>query len=156
VYFGSPWKNYPAWQAAPRIARELGCDRAFALELDYASCGSPAAPRVAKALPVFGPRVRRVLAGASCESRLADYANGRARSMFNFGGGAVAALPPGRAAIESGDRRISHARLATPGSPRPPPGGPPRPARRARDPATGWRRLPATAPSRSRRSSPAR
>lgn len=93
VYFGSTWKNYPVWQAAPRIAHELGCDRAFALELDYTSCGSPVALRVAKALAVSDPRVRRVLlVGASCESRLVDYANKRARFMFSFGDGAVAAL----------------------------------------------------------------
>ena len=93
VYFGSTWKNYPVWQAAPRIAHELGCDRAFALELDYTSCGSPVALRVAKALAVSDPRVRRVLlVGASCESRLVDYANERARFMFSFGDGAVAAL----------------------------------------------------------------
>jgi 3-oxoacyl-[acyl-carrier-protein] synthase-3 len=93
VYFGSTWKNYPVWQAAPRIAHEVGCDRAFALELDYTSCGSPVALRVAKALAVSDPRVRRVLlVGASCESRLVDYANERARFMFNFGDGAVAAL----------------------------------------------------------------
>ncbi len=93
VYFGSTWKNYAVWQASPRIAHELGCHRAFALELDYTSCGSPVALRVAKALAVSDPRVRRVLlVGASCESRLVDYANERARFMFNFGDGAVAAL----------------------------------------------------------------
>jgi 3-oxoacyl-[acyl-carrier-protein] synthase-3 len=93
VYFGSTWKDYAVWQAAPRITHELGCDRAFALELDYTSCGSPVALRVAKALITSDPRVRRVLlVGASCESRLVDYANERARFMFNFGDGAVAAL----------------------------------------------------------------
>lgn len=93
VYFGSTWKNYPVWQAAPRIAHELGCHRAFALELDYISCGSPVALRVAKALIISDPRVRTVLlVGASCESRLIDYGNKRARFMFDFGDGAVAAL----------------------------------------------------------------
>jgi 3-oxoacyl-[acyl-carrier-protein] synthase III len=93
VYFGSTWKDYPVWQAAPRITHELGCDRAFALELDYTSCGAPVALRVAKALITSDPRVRRVLlVGASCESRLIDFANERARFMFNFGDGAVAAL----------------------------------------------------------------
>lgn len=93
VYLGSTWKDYAVWQAAPRITHELGCDRAFALELDYTSCGSPVALRVAKALITSDPRVRRVLlVGASCESRLIDYANERARFMFNFGDGAVAAL----------------------------------------------------------------
>ena len=93
VYFGSTWKDYPVWQAAPRITHELGCDRAFALELDYTSCGSPVALRVAKALLVSEPEVRTVLlVGASCESRLVDYANERCRFMFDFGDGAVAAL----------------------------------------------------------------
>ncbi|HSZ42240.1 MAG TPA: 3-oxoacyl-ACP synthase [Trebonia sp.] len=93
VYFGSTWKNYPVWQAAPRIAHELGCDRAFALELDYTSCGSPVALRVAKALITSDPRIRTLLlVGASCESRLVDYGNQRARFMFSFGDGAVAAL----------------------------------------------------------------
>ena len=93
LYFGSSWKDYPVWQAAPKIAHELGCDRAFALELDYTSCGSPVALRVAKALAVSDPRVRTVLlVGASCESRLIDYSNQRTRFMFNFGDGAVAAL----------------------------------------------------------------
>jgi 3-oxoacyl-[acyl-carrier-protein] synthase III len=93
VYFGSTWKNYPVWQAAPRIAYQLGCTRAFALELDYVSCGSPVALRVARSLLVSEPRVRTVLlAGACCESRLLDYANPRARFTFNFGDGAVAGL----------------------------------------------------------------
>ncbi|HLI41472.1 MAG TPA: 3-oxoacyl-ACP synthase [Streptosporangiaceae bacterium] len=93
VYFGSTWKNYPVWQAAPRLAHELGCRRAFALELDYTSCGSPVALRVARALLASDPRVRTVLlAGASVESRLLDYANQRARFAFNFGDGGVAAL----------------------------------------------------------------
>jgi 3-oxoacyl-[acyl-carrier-protein] synthase III len=106
VYFGSTWKNYPVWQAAPRIAHELGCDQAFALELDYTSCGSPVALRVAKALIVSDPRVRRVLlVGASCESRLVDYGNERTRFMFSFGDGAVAALlvrdHPGNQVLET-------------------------------------------------------
>jgi 3-oxoacyl-[acyl-carrier-protein] synthase III len=93
VYFGSTWKNFPVWQAAPRIAYELGCSRAFALELDYTSCGSPVALRVAKSLVVSDPHVRSVLlVGASCESRLLDYSNHRSRFMFNFGDGGVAAL----------------------------------------------------------------
>lgn len=93
VYFGSTWKDYPVWQAAPRITHELGCERAFALELDYTSCGSPVALRVAKALLVSEPEIRTLLlVGASCESRLVDYANERCRFMFDFGDGAVAVL----------------------------------------------------------------
>jgi 3-oxoacyl-[acyl-carrier-protein] synthase III len=93
VYFGSTWKDYPVWQAAPRIAYELGCVNAFALELDYTSCGSPVALRVARALMLSDPRIRTLLlVGASCESRLLDYRNERTRFMFGFGDGAVAAL----------------------------------------------------------------
>jgi 3-oxoacyl-[acyl-carrier-protein] synthase III len=93
VYFGSTWKNYQVWQAAPRIAHELGAANAFALELDYTSCGSPVALRVARALMLSDPRIRTLLlAGASCESRLIDYRNQRARFMIGFGDGAVAAL----------------------------------------------------------------
>jgi 3-oxoacyl-[acyl-carrier-protein] synthase III len=93
VYFGSTWKDYAVWQAAPRIAYELGCANAFALELDYTSCGAPVALRVARALMLSDPRIRTLLlVGASCESRLLDYGNERSRFMFGFGDGAVAAL----------------------------------------------------------------
>lgn len=128
VYFGSTWKNYPVWQAAPRISYELGCHRAFALELDYTSCGAPVALRVAKALVVSDPRVRRVLlVGASCESRLVNYANERARFMFNFGDGAVAALlvggHPANQVLETSmitDGSLSmHVRVPAGGSARP-------------------------------------
>jgi len=93
AYFGSSWKEYPVWQAAPWIAHRLGCSRAFALELDYVSCGAPVVLRICKALLVAEPELRTVLAvAASRESHLLDYANERARFMFTFGDGAVAAL----------------------------------------------------------------
>ena len=93
VYFGSTWKDYAVWQAAPRITHLLGCVKAFALELDYTSCGSPVALRVARALMLSDPRLRTLLlVGASCESRLLDYGNQRTRFMFSFGDGGVAAL----------------------------------------------------------------
>jgi 3-oxoacyl-[acyl-carrier-protein] synthase-3 len=34
VYFGSTWKDYPVWQAAPWIAHRLGCENAYAIEYD--------------------------------------------------------------------------------------------------------------------------
>jgi 3-oxoacyl-[acyl-carrier-protein] synthase-3 len=99
VYFGSTWKDYPVWQAAPWIAHRLGCVNAFALELDYVSCGAPVALRVCRDLIVAEPELSRVLAvAASRESWLLDYRNERSRFMFNFGDGAVAAL------IEEGAR----------------------------------------------------
>lgn len=98
VYFGSSWKDYAVWQAAPWIAHRLGCRNAFALELDYVSCGGPVALRVCRDLIRAEPEVTTVLAvGASRESHLLDYGNERARFMFNFGDGAVAALLSGDA-----------------------------------------------------------
>jgi 3-oxoacyl-[acyl-carrier-protein] synthase-3 len=93
VYYGSTWKDYPVWQAAPWIAHRLGCDRAFALELDYVSCGTPVALRAARNYMLAEPELGHVLVVAACrESYLLDYENERARFMFNFGDGAVAGL----------------------------------------------------------------
>ncbi|NND02922.1 MAG: 3-oxoacyl-ACP synthase [Acidimicrobiia bacterium] len=93
VYFGSTWKDYPVWQAAPNIAHRIGANRAFALELDYVSCGSPVALRVGRDLLRAEPELQRVLlVAAGRESYLLDYDNPRSRFMFNFGDGAVAAL----------------------------------------------------------------
>jgi 3-oxoacyl-[acyl-carrier-protein] synthase-3 len=93
VYFGSSHKDFAVWQAAPHIAHRLGASNAFALELDYVSCGAPVAVRVVRDLLRAEPELTRVLAvAASRESYLLDYANERARFMFNFGDGAVAAL----------------------------------------------------------------
>jgi 3-oxoacyl-[acyl-carrier-protein] synthase III len=93
VYFGSTWKEWPVWQAAPWIAHRLGCSSAWALELDYVSCGAPVALRVCRDLLVAEPDLRTILAVGACrESYLLDYSNERSRFMFNFGDGAVAAL----------------------------------------------------------------
>ncbi len=93
VYFGSTWKDHPVWQAAPRIAHDLGCTSAFALELDYVSCGSPVAMRVCRDMLQAEEEVRTLLAVAACrESHLVDYDNPRARFTYNFADGAVAAL----------------------------------------------------------------
>jgi 3-oxoacyl-[acyl-carrier-protein] synthase-3 len=93
VYFGSTWKDYAVWQAAPKIAHELGCAEAFALELDYVSCGAPVALRVCRDMLLAEPELHTVLAvAATRESHLLDYDNQRARFMFTFGDGAVATL----------------------------------------------------------------
>jgi 3-oxoacyl-[acyl-carrier-protein] synthase III len=93
VYFGSSWKEWPVWQAAPWIAHRLGCANAWALELDYVSCGAPIALRVCRDLLAAEPDLRSVLAVGACrESYLLDYANERSRFMFNFGDGAAAAI----------------------------------------------------------------
>ncbi len=93
VYFGSTWKDHPVWHASPRIAHLLGCSRAFALELDYVSCGTPVALRVVRDLLGAEQELRTALVvAASRESSLIDYANPRARFMYPFGDGAVAGL----------------------------------------------------------------
>jgi 3-oxoacyl-[acyl-carrier-protein] synthase III len=93
VYYGSTWKDYPVWQAAPWIAHRLGCDNAYAIEYDNVSMGTPVALRLARALLVAEPELGNALLVAACrESYLLDYANGRSRFMFNFGDGAVAGL----------------------------------------------------------------
>lgn len=93
VYFGSTWKDHSVWQVAPQVAHELGCHQAFALELDYVSCGSPVALRVCRDLLQAEDDVETVLAVAACrESHLVDFDNPRARFTYNFADGATAAL----------------------------------------------------------------
>lgn len=93
VYYGSSWKDYTLWHAAPRITERLGCRNAFALELDYVSCGTPVALRMCRDLMLAEPGLRTVLAVAACrESHLLDYTNERSRFAFNFGDGAAGAL----------------------------------------------------------------
>jgi 3-oxoacyl-[acyl-carrier-protein] synthase-3 len=93
LYYGSMWKDYAVWQAAPWIAHRLGCDRAYAVEYDNVSMGTPVALRTARALLVAEPEWQTALiVAASRESYLLDYGNERSRFMFNFGDGAVAGL----------------------------------------------------------------
>ncbi len=93
MYYGSMWKDYAVWQAAPHIAARLGCDRAYAVEYDNVSCGTPVALRMARDMLVAEDELRTVLLVAACrESYLLDYGNARSRFMFNFGDGAAAAL----------------------------------------------------------------
>jgi 3-oxoacyl-[acyl-carrier-protein] synthase III len=93
VYFGSMWRDYAVWQAAPWIAHRLGCENALALEYANVSCGAPMALRLCRNYLREDDGIRTILAvGASRESYLLDYDNERARFMFNFGDGAVAAL----------------------------------------------------------------
>jgi 3-oxoacyl-[acyl-carrier-protein] synthase III len=93
MYFGSMWKDYAVWQAAPWIAHRLGCANAYAVEYDNVSCGTPAALRMAKDMLVAEPELRTLLLVGACrESYLLDYTNARSRFMFNFGDGAMAAL----------------------------------------------------------------
>jgi 3-oxoacyl-[acyl-carrier-protein] synthase III len=100
MYYGSMWKDYSVWQAAPWIAHRLGAHRAYAVEYDNVSCGTPVALRVARDMLLAEDELRTVLVVAACrESYLLDYANERSRFMFNFGDGAVAGL-----LVKNGDR----------------------------------------------------
>ena len=93
MYFGSMWKDYAVWQAAPWIAHRVGATTAYAVEYDNVSCGTPVALRMAKDMLVAEPELRNVLLVGACrESYLLDYGNARSRFMFNFGDGAAAAL----------------------------------------------------------------
>jgi 3-oxoacyl-[acyl-carrier-protein] synthase-3 len=81
------------WQAAPWIAHRIGASRAYAVEYDNVSCGTPVALRVARDMLVAEDELRTMLIVAACrESYLLDYGNVRSRFMFNFGDGAVAGL----------------------------------------------------------------
>jgi 3-oxoacyl-[acyl-carrier-protein] synthase III len=93
VYCGSTWKDYAVWHVAPHIAHRLGATRAFALELDYVSCGTPVALRIIRDMLLAEPGLRTVLLVTACrESHLLDYENGRGRLLLSFGDGAAAAL----------------------------------------------------------------
>jgi 3-oxoacyl-[acyl-carrier-protein] synthase III len=100
MYFGSMWKDYAVWQAAPWIAHRLGAANAYAVEYDNVSCGTPVALRMARDMLVAEPELQNVLLVGACrESYLLDYQNERSRFMFNFGDGAAAAL-----LVKGGDR----------------------------------------------------
>ena len=93
MYFGSMWKDYAVWQAAPWIAHRIGAFGAYAVEYDNVSCGTPVALRMASDMLVAERDLQNVLLVGACrESHLLDYANERSRFMFNFGDGAAAAL----------------------------------------------------------------
>jgi 3-oxoacyl-[acyl-carrier-protein] synthase-3 len=93
MYYGSMWKDYAVWQAAPWIAHRIGATRAYCVEYDNVSCGTPVALRVARDMLRAEDELQRILLVAACrESHLLDYANERSRFMFNFGDGAVAGI----------------------------------------------------------------
>lgn len=92
VYFGSHWKDYAVWQAAPKIQYALGIE-GFAFELINVSAGAPVALKVVADMLTADDNLTSVLmVAASKEAHLLDYTNERSRFMFNFGDGAVAAL----------------------------------------------------------------
>jgi 3-oxoacyl-[acyl-carrier-protein] synthase-3 len=98
LYYGSMYRDYPIWQAAPHIAHRLGATNAFAVEYANVSHGTSIALRLARDLLRAELELRNVLIVAACrESYLLDYTNERSRFMFSFGDGAVAGLLRGDA-----------------------------------------------------------
>lgn len=98
LYYGSMYKDYPVWQAAPHIAHRIGATNAFAIEYDNVSHGTSIATRIARDLLRAEDELKNILIVAACrESYLLDYTNERSRFMFNFGDGAVAGLVCGDA-----------------------------------------------------------
>jgi 3-oxoacyl-[acyl-carrier-protein] synthase-3 len=96
MYYGSMWRDYPVWQAAPHIAHRIGATKAFAVEYGNVSHGTSIALRVARDLLRAEDELKTILMVAACrESYLLDYTNERSRFMFNFGDGAVAGLVVG-------------------------------------------------------------
>ena len=93
MYFGSTWKDYAVWQASPWIAHRIGATRAYAVEYDNVSCGTPVALRLGRDMLLAEEELRTVLVVAACrESYLLDYTNPGSRFLFTFGAGAVAGL----------------------------------------------------------------
>ena len=92
VYFGSHWKDYAVWQAAPKIQHALGID-GYSLEMINVSAGAPVAIKVVRDMLAADENLRSVLLVGACkESGLIDYRNERSRFMFTFGDGAAAAI----------------------------------------------------------------
>ena len=113
MYYGSMWRDYSVWQAAPHIAHRIGATNAFAIEYDNVSHGTPIALRVARDLLRAEEELKHVLVVAACrESYLLDYTNERSRFMFSFGDGAVAGLLAG----DAGRNEVLGAHAITDGS----------------------------------------
>ncbi|MHB8511148.1 MAG: 3-oxoacyl-ACP synthase [Actinomycetota bacterium] len=92
MYFGSHWKDYSVWQAAPRIQHELGIE-GFAFEAINVSAGAPVALKIASDMLAADEHLRSILlVGAAREGDILDYENQRSRFMLNFGAGAAATL----------------------------------------------------------------
>ena len=93
AYFGSMWKDYNVWSAAPKVMDIIGATNAWALEMANVSCGAPVAISAVAGMLAGDPTIDNVLLIGGCrESHLIDYTNERSRFMFNFGDGGAAAL----------------------------------------------------------------
>lgn len=102
IYCGSEYKEHVVWSAAAHIQHLIGARNALGFEV-YALCaGLPIALDVARSMMLSSGYRTVLVAAASREGDLIDYANPRTRWMASFGAGAGAVLlsrKRGRAAL---------------------------------------------------------
>lgn len=93
ISHGSEHKDHLVWNAAAKIQHNIGAVNAYAYEV-YALCaGAPIAMNMARGMMQSDPHLDYVmLAAGSRENDLVNFANQRARFMFNFGAGGGAML----------------------------------------------------------------
>ncbi|HEX6549021.1 MAG TPA: 3-oxoacyl-ACP synthase [Candidatus Dormibacteraeota bacterium] len=93
VYTGSEFKDHVVWSAATDIARQLGAQRAAAVEVHALCAATPIALKTVSGMMAEDASLRSALVvGAARENDLIDYRNPRSRFMNNFGAGASALL----------------------------------------------------------------
>lgn len=86
------WKEYPLWTAGIKLAHELGCTRAWAIDVQMRCATTMAAIELARAMMLSSPGIETVLiAGGYRNCDFVDFDNPRARFLINLsaGGGAL-------------------------------------------------------------------
>jgi 3-oxoacyl-[acyl-carrier-protein] synthase-3 len=92
IYCGSEYKEHVVWSAAAHVQHMIGASNALSFEV-YALCaGLPIALDTARSLMDSSGYRTVLVATASREGDLIDYANPRTKWMANFGAGAGAVL----------------------------------------------------------------
>lgn len=86
------WKEYPLWTAGIKLAHELGCTNAWAIDVQLRCGTTMAAMELARAMILSSPGIETVLiAGGYRNCDFVDLENPRARFLINLsaGGGAL-------------------------------------------------------------------
>lgn len=106
VYCGSSFKDYGMWSCAAFLVHALRTDRAYGFEIMAHCAGFLVALWNAESLLRSDDSIDSVLVvGASKDSAVVDYGDPDAKSLFNFGDGAAAAL----VTRDGGARILAHA-----------------------------------------------
>lgn len=93
VYCGSEYKDYYLFNAAARIAGELGADNAAVFEIHNLCSAGVWSLKVLKSMMLQDEDLKKVLlVSSSKEGDLINYQDDASRFMFNFGDGAAAVL----------------------------------------------------------------